>query len=242
MSLPTLTPFNARILFLASGAARDLALTFGVDNVDDAARTGHAMDVGDDNEVDTLLASFPGPLALRPARAKWLRLFVIGLIFVALDVWFVRAPDTFANPQNPDAVARFFLSLGLARDARQVIVEMGWAGLLFFGACTALCAMMLAPGAASLNLDSEGFSARQMIRSQKARWRDVQHFEPVTVKYGFGSTSVVGYDRVSLETSRLGAMNVRLTGRNSALPDTYGLAAGDLARLMATWRERALKS
>jgi hypothetical protein len=35
-------------------------------------------------------------------------------------------------------------------------------------------------------------------------------------------------------------MNVSLAGRNDYIPDTYGLSAEDLARLMNQWRERAL--
>jgi hypothetical protein len=35
-------------------------------------------------------------------------------------------------------------------------------------------------------------------------------------------------------------LNRRLVGRNSALPDSYGLSPGDLAMLLAGWRQRAL--
>ena len=38
----------------------------------------------------------------------------------------------------------------------------------------------------------------------------------------------------------LASVNVGLTGRNSALPDTYGLSTEDLASIMESWRGRAL--
>jgi len=38
----------------------------------------------------------------------------------------------------------------------------------------------------------------------------------------------------------LARANVGLVGRKSALPDTYGMTAEDLARLMSVWRRKAL--
>jgi hypothetical protein len=39
--------------------------------------------------------------------------------------------------------------------------------------------------------------------------------------------------------SGLESLNTAISGHSAALPDTYGLAAGELARLMAQWREQA---
>jgi hypothetical protein len=37
-------------------------------------------------------------------------------------------------------------------------------------------------------------------------------------------------------------MNRKLSGRNCALPDTFGLSAEDLANLMNAWRDRAIRT
>jgi hypothetical protein len=39
--------------------------------------------------------------------------------------------------------------------------------------------------------------------------------------------------------STMARISAGLSGRNSALPDTYGLAAADLAEVLAQWRQRA---
>jgi hypothetical protein len=50
----------------------------------------------------------------------------------------------------------------------------------------------------------------------------------------------VGYNDRSAAQRTLARANAALVGRNSSLPDTYGLTAEDLARLMSLWRVRAL--
>jgi hypothetical protein len=52
---------------------------------------------------------------------------------------------------------------------------------------------------------------------------------------------MVGFDNRLVAGQVLAKANVALTGRNGALPDTYGgLTVEDLARLMSLWRERAV--
>jgi hypothetical protein len=49
----------------------------------------------------------------------------------------------------------------------------------------------------------------------------------------------VVYDDINLTGRKIANLNVALVGRNAALPDTYGLSADDLARLIMLWRDRA---
>jgi hypothetical protein len=51
---------------------------------------------------------------------------------------------------------------------------------------------------------------------------------------------MVVFDDAEAKRRALAALNVTLVGHNSALPDTYGFEAADLAALMAQWRERAV--
>jgi hypothetical protein len=49
---------------------------------------------------------------------------------------------------------------------------------------------------------------------------------------------MVVFDDAGVKRSKLGGI---LMGRNSAVPDTYGLSAEELAHIMSRWRERALR-
>jgi hypothetical protein len=51
---------------------------------------------------------------------------------------------------------------------------------------------------------------------------------------------LVGYNDRTQAQRALGRANVGLVGRNTAFPDTNGMTAEDLARLMSVWRRKAL--
>lgn len=51
---------------------------------------------------------------------------------------------------------------------------------------------------------------------------------------------LVGYNDRTQAQRALARANVGLVGRNSALPDTYGMTVEDLVRLMSLWRRKAL--
>jgi hypothetical protein len=96
---------------------------------------------------------------------------------------------------------------------------------------------MLLPGAGGLTLDRNGFRATSLFRSSSSRWQDVTGFEPASIPPSL--QKLVVYDDINLTGRKIANLNVALVGRNAALPDTYGLSADDLARLMMLWRDRA---
>ena len=53
--------------------------------------------------------------------------------------------------------------------------------------------------------------------------------------------AVVTFDDKNIDESKLSVLSRSIVGRNSALPDTYGLSPEDLQALMNGWRERALR-
>jgi hypothetical protein len=114
----------------------------------------------------------------------------------------------------------------------------GWFVLVFFGACTIVAAMLLLPGAGGLSLDRQGFRATSLFRGFDARWQDVSGFEPVSIPPSL--QKLVGYDDIKLAGRAAAKLSIAIAGHNSALPDTYGLSAQDLAWLMAAWRDRTL--
>jgi hypothetical protein len=99
--------------------------------------------------------------------------------------------------------------------------------------------MMLLPGAGGLTLDRNGFQVTSLFRSSSSRWQDVSGFEPASIPPSL--QKLVVYDDVNVAGRKIANLNVALIGRNAALPDTYGLTADDLARLMMTWRDRAVR-
>jgi hypothetical protein len=113
----------------------------------------------------------------------------------------------------------------------------GWYVVLFFGAGVILSALMLLPGAGQLTLDANGFEAVSLFRRHRARWQDVNGFEVVSIPTA--RQKLVGYNAVTQKRNVLGELSQAIAGRNAALPDTYGFAVGDLARLMTQWQERA---
>ena len=161
------------------------------------------------DQSDAILLGFPGPLTLRPSMRKWLLVLLGCGVFDAGGLWMV------------------------ARAA-----PWGWYVLIAFALGTIIAAMMLLPGAASLELDRDSFQTTTLFRRHRMRWQDVSEFEPVSIPPSM--QKMVAYDDVNVAGRPLAHLSVAIAGHNSALPDTYGLSAAGLARVMTRWRERAL--
>ena len=169
------------------------------------------------NKVDAILARFPGPVTLRASRLKMLALLAGSLAFVVGGILLIR----FAK-DDPEA--------RLA----------GLAGVLFFGACAVIGAVMLLPGAGSLTLDAGGFEVCSLFRRNRIGWPQANRFIVSTLRLsGADKKHMVGYDDDRLKGFGADFSRVKI-GRNAALPDTYGLSHEELARLMTEWRERVL--
>jgi hypothetical protein len=114
----------------------------------------------------------------------------------------------------------------------------GWlVGLFILGIPVA--AVMLLPGAGGLVLDGEGFDVISMYRTHRSRWIDTGSFMVATLPSG---QKMVVYDSRTPGSRVLAQLNTGIAGRNSGLPDTYGLKPEALAELMTCWREQALRS
>ncbi len=193
-----------------------------------------------EDPIAVLLDRFPGPQALQRSMSKWLRLLAIGIVFVALGIAFIHSPGTFSDTWVANGFGAVIIGLGLAHDTMQVVREVGWAAVVFFGIGCLVSVLTLIPGTSGLTLGKEGFVIRNLFRRISYQWPNVGEFAVVTIKYGAGSKKLVGFNDRLAATSTGAAINVKLTGRNSALPDTYNLSVKDLARLMTLWRERVV--
>jgi len=162
--------------------------------------------------VATVLARFPGPVTLKPSPLKWIVMVALALGLVAGGIFLIR----------------------VGQSTHQLF--WGWVSIVFFGACGLVAACQLIPGSSDMTLDAGGFKVSGLRRRQ-SNWPDVANFTTWTAT---AITWSVIYDDQA-DRSVLGKLNRLFGGHNAFLPDTYGLRARDLARLMTLWRDRALK-
>lgn len=129
-----------------------------------------------------------------------------------------------------------FVAIGIWQAGEQPLI--GWSAVGFFGLGVLVAGAMLVPGAAGIVLDADGFEVTGFFRRHRTRWADATGFQAATVPPS--AQKLVVYDDRGSENSTLGGINRRLSGRNSGLPDNYGLPPDDLAQVMMRWRERAV--
>jgi len=112
----------------------------------------------------------------------------------------------------------------------------GWFVSVIFGLALIMCGALFLPGAFSLKLAQEGFVICAFWRRHTYRWHDVRDFRVIEMPHGM----TVAFDFADGATRPKGSdLAVALTDADAALPDTYGIAASELAALMSAWRDRA---
>ena len=134
------------------------------------------------------------------------------------------------------AISAAFVWIGLRIMGTHPLVA--WACIVFFGLCGAIGLLNLLPGASRLLVDDDGFEMVSLFRRTRVRWADIARFGTMRI----GLNTLVGFDFVDgyRGSDRLRRVNRSLSGFQGALPDTYGLKAGELAARMearlAAWR------
>jgi hypothetical protein len=166
-------------------------------------------------DIDAILARFPGPVTLHVGRLKFLGLLAASLGFAAALLYMLDD-----GALSPSATFK------------------AWLGIAVFGMCALVAAVMLLPGAGTLTLGGDGFERVTLFMTFRRSWRQVGNFTVVQYSPRRGrAIRFVGYDDAALAA---GNLNHRMSGRNAALPDSYGLSHEELASLMSQWRARAL--
>jgi len=164
-----------------------------------------------DAQVEAVLQRFPGPVTLYRSRRKWLLVLLVGLVLTAIGIGMI-ADDNGA---------------------------WGWIVVIFFGFGSVIAALSLLPGAGALVLEREGFVTGSLFRRQRVPWQDANKFEAVEIPPSM--LKMVVFDQQSTANRTLAKLNAAIAGHNGYLPDTYGLSADALARLMTVWRQRAIR-
>jgi len=190
------------VLLIATGVAVQIART---------PRHNRLTIVSDDN-VERLLAAYPGPVTLKASRPGWV-MMVFSVVSTAFCI-FGGALAFLGQQTGNSSTAALTVSA----------VEMGLWGL----AAGAFSVRALLHGA--LELDKNGFQATLFSRKQYA-WTEVCDFHT--------STSGVRFN-VGPRSPTVGEMSGWFSSSNDALGDNYGLDAEELADLMESWQSAAL--
>lgn len=112
----------------------------------------------------------------------------------------------------------------------------------FSGLVVVAAAMQLFSGRTWLRLDLEGFEQAMLGRRMQCRWDEVSDFGTWSMRQGFFTVHRgVAFDRPGDEGKVVARMNRAIAGGTTALGDTFGMRAEDLAALRNAFRERALK-
>ncbi len=146
------------------------------------------------------------PILLRPKRSQFLLLAAICLAFVLIGVWMIARGEW-----------------------------SGWFCCGFFGLGSLVALISLQPNASSLELTPEGFTVRSLLRrTGTTRWEDVSDFGVGRI----GPNAMVMFNFVDSYKRAVPIrwVNSALTGYEAALPDCYGLPAGELADLMNRYK------
>ena len=139
---------------------------------------------------------------------------------------------------RPTLTGAFFVAVGIAMILKAA--PFGISVTVVFVIFTMIGIMMLLPGASSLRLDESGFETIKFFFFRKRySWRDVSDFL-VWTRVGKG---MVVFKAEKPRLSAYERINAALAGgRNGYLPDTYGMAAGELVQLMINWRNSAINT
>jgi uncharacterized membrane protein len=171
-------------------------------------------------DVEKLVAVFPGPIVLDISSARSWLLAVLGSIMTAASLFAAGI----AFP---------------AMRAGQSGAELGFAicafGILFFGLGAVMGVRLIGDG--SLQLDKDGFSFCRLFRT-RYRWAEVTNFGLLRSKNAYAVFTTSNPHRSVW--SRISYFYA--SGRDGRLPDTYGLQAEELVKLLKIWQSLALVS
>lgn len=130
------------------------------------------------------------------------------------------------------AICSLFVTIGI------FLVEdnsfLAWSTIIFFGLGVLVFSIHLLPNSSYLILSHEGFEVRNLYRSYFTKWSEVKRFTVGTS----GKTKMVQFNYSSghKKQSKGKLISRLLSGSEGGLPDTYGMKADQLARLMNEWK------
>jgi hypothetical protein len=152
-------------------------------------------------------------LELRPSKQRWTLILLGSIGGAAVGMWMIRTGGPVRSAPFGDATF------------------WGWVCVVFCGLGVLVSLTELFTTRGNLLLTPEGF-IMGLVARRPVRWSDVGDFRAETNTYrGLSIGKSVMFDFRGRRTG----WRAMFGGR---LPDTYGMKAEDLARLMNEWRSR----
>lgn len=147
----------------------------------------------------------------------------------------MELPLTF-YPKRTQAILLLLVSSAFVAAGIFIVVEGDWKGLIcagFFGLCALVGAVQLLPGSAFLKLTSEGLEYASLFRNHRIPWTAITEIGVCHIRAsGLVVRKMVGFNFDPAFTVGARALSQSLSGFEGALPDTYGMKAEDLAKLL----------
>jgi hypothetical protein len=171
-------------------------------------------------EAEKLVAMFPDPIVLDFSGARSWLLAILGSIMTAASLF---------------AAGIAFLAMIAGQSGAGLGFAICVFGILFFGLGAVMGVRLIRDG--SLQLDRDGFSFCRLFRT-RYRWAEVTNFGALRSKNGYAVFTTSDPHRSIW--SRISYFYA--SGRDGRLPDTYGLQAEELVKLLKTWQSLVLAS
>ena len=131
------------------------------------------------------------------------------------------------------SIGLFFVAIGIF-----MIVDRGgvlsWLTTIFFAGC-ALVAIIQLFSNSCLRLYATGFEQNMMGRKTNYQWTDVSDF-----RTAWRGASLVCFDNNHDASTFLGKASRKISPGSSALGDTFGMSAIELADLMNSYRNKSI--
>ena len=117
---------------------------------------------------------------------------------------------------------------------------IGIVGTLLFGAGAVAAISWFVPSWSHLRIAPDGLVLRNMGRTTRWAWNDIEHFVAYEIHHQYSSQKMVGFDRRDLTPERQSFWQTLargMSGVDGSLPDTYGMRHVELADLLNAARD-----
>ncbi len=141
---------------------------------------------------------------------------------------------------RPKNIKSMLMALGcliLAYGGILIIEEecvKGWVITSFFSLCFIVLSVQIIPGSTQLKLNNDGFIMTSLFRSHFTAWSDIKTFR--IGKLGPNKTVMFDYVKNHNKHKSGKSLAKKLSGSHGALPNTYGMKADELLRILKQWQ------
>ena len=129
------------------------------------------------------------------------------------------------------AIGLAFVAIGIT----MIVIKgdfLAWFCTLFFALVAGVAGVQLVGAGSDLELGADVFTVTNFGRVTTERWDECADFAVYRTTYN----EQLVYDRAPDVGTHMGEMNRTISGRTAGLPDTFGMTAAELAKLMNAYQ------